>query len=64
MISHWGAEQNCSLRQKKQTRFFDFVHRDGPIFVTEIPESESPFVQRSGALAGQLNEIECARRFG
>jgi hypothetical protein len=64
MISIGVPEQNCSLRQKKQTRIFGFAHRGGPISVTEIPESESPFVQRSDTLAGHLAEIKRSGRFG
>jgi hypothetical protein len=50
--------------RKRRLAFFDFAHRGEPISVTEIPESESPFVQRSGALAGHLAEIKRAGRFG
>ena len=41
-----------SLRQKKQTGILDFAHQGEPISVTEIPESESPFVAPMGPLAG------------
>jgi hypothetical protein len=54
--AHFGGKSRLS--------FFDFAHRGKPISVTEIPESESPFVQRSGALAGHLAEIKRAGRFG
>jgi len=45
--------------RKSRLAFLDIAHRGEPISVTD----ESPFVQRSGALAGHLAEIKRAGCF-
>ena len=60
MTSHGASEQNCSLRQKKQTGILDFAHQGEPISVTEIPESESPFVAPKRSAGRSFAEIKRA----
>jgi hypothetical protein len=55
-----ASEQNCSLRQKKQTGILDFAHQGEPISVTEIPESESPFVATKRSAGRSFAEIKRA----
>jgi hypothetical protein len=45
-----ASEQNCSLRQKKQTGILDFAHQGEPI--SEYLKANLPSWQRSGPLAG------------